>query len=95
MELPLVFAYRSTVQESTRESPFFSLYGHDPQLPTRSVVDEVEPAYLVDMEDYRTEFLIGLAKAKKLALENIGRLRPNRSSMIVKQEIHSTGWKRK
>ena len=71
-QLPLLlFAYRSTVQESTRESPFFLLYGRDPRLPTGSVLDEVEPAYLVDMEDYRTEFLVGLAKTKKLALENI------------------------
>jgi hypothetical protein len=35
------------------------------------VLDEVEPAYLVDMEDYRSEFLVGLAKAKKIALETI------------------------
>ena len=71
-QLPhLLFAYRSTVQESTRERPFFLLYGRDPRLPTGSVLDEVEPAYLVDMKDYRTEFLVGLAKAKKLALENI------------------------
>ena len=25
----------------------------------------------MDMEDYRTEFLVSLAKAKKIALENI------------------------
>ena len=67
----LLFAYRSTVQESTRESPFFLLYGHDPWLPIGSVLDEVEPAYFVDMEDYRMELLVGLAKAKKVALENI------------------------
>ena len=30
----LLFAYRSTVQESTRESPFFLLYGQDPRMPT-------------------------------------------------------------
>ena len=71
-QLPLLlFAYRSTIQESTRKSPFFLLYGRDPRLPTGSVLDEVEPAYLVDMEDYRTEFLVSLAKAKKIALENI------------------------
>ena len=34
-QLPLLlFAYRSVVQESTKESPFFLLYGRDPRLPT-------------------------------------------------------------
>ena len=71
-QLPLsLFAYRSTIQESTRESPFFLLYGCDPQLPTGSMLDEVEPAYLMDMEDYCMEFLASLAKVKKIALENI------------------------
>ena len=31
----------------------------------------IHAAYLVDMEDYRTELLVSLAKAKKIALENI------------------------
>ena len=57
-----IVCLRSTIQESTRESPFFSTIWHG---------YEVEPAYLVDMKDYRTEFLVSLAKAKKIALENI------------------------
>ena len=39
----------TTVQESTKESPFL-LYGRDPWLPTGSVLDGVEPAYLVDTD---------------------------------------------
>ena len=71
-QLPtLLFAYRSIVQESTKESPFFLLYGCDPRLPTESVLGTTNAAYLVDMEDYRNEFLLSLAKAQKLALENI------------------------
>ena len=71
-QLPtLLFAYRSMVQESTKESPFFLLYGRDPRLPTESVLGSTREAYLVDMEDYRSEFLISLARAQKLALENI------------------------
>ena len=71
-QLPtLLFAYRSMVQESTKESPFFLLYGRDPRLPTESVLGTTNAAYLVDMEDYRSEFLLSLAKAQKLALENI------------------------
>ena len=40
-------------------------------MPTESVLGTTNEAYLVDMEDYRSEFLISLAKAQKLALENI------------------------
>ena len=37
--LPYVlFAYRISVQSSTGESPFFLLYGWDPQLPTELVM---------------------------------------------------------
>ena len=35
IHLPFVlFAYRASLQESTKESPFHLLYGHDPKLPT-------------------------------------------------------------
>ena len=32
--LYVLFAYRVSVQESTKESPFFLMYGRDPRLPT-------------------------------------------------------------
>ena len=74
-QLPLLlFAYRSSEQESTKESPFFLLYGHTWSLITdlkTSVLNNVNPAYLVDMEDYKSEFLVSLSKAHKIALENI------------------------
>ena len=85
-QLPLLlFAYRSSVQESTKESPFFLLYGRDPRLPTGSVLDKVEPSYLVDMEDYRTEFLVSLAKAKKIALENIQKAQTKQKEFYDRQ----------
>ena len=69
----LLFAYRSSVQESTRESPFFLLYGRDPRLPTGTELDTARTEYLVDVDDYRTELVMSMAKAKKIALENICR----------------------
>ena len=59
------------VQKSTKESPFILLYGRDPRVPTESVLGTAREAYLVDMEDYRSEFLITLVRAQTLALENI------------------------
>lgn len=57
----------------------FLLYGRDPCLPTESVLGSTREAYLVDMEDYRSEFLISLAKAQKLALENIRKAQEKQS----------------
>ena len=31
----VLFAYRTSVQESTQESPFYLLYGRDPNLPSK------------------------------------------------------------
>ena len=67
----LLFAYRSTIQSSTKESPFFLLYGRDPRLPSGSILDQTRPEYLVDMEDYRTELMVNLKSARELALSSI------------------------
>ena len=85
-QLPLLlFAYRSSVQESTKESPFFLLYGRDPQLPTSSVLDHVNGVYLVDIEDYRTEFLVGLAKAHQIAVQNIRKAQARQKEFYDRQ----------
>ena len=71
-QLPLLlFAYRSVVQESTKESPFFLLYDRDPRLPTGTILGQSRTTYLCDAEDYRTELFISLTKAQQLALESI------------------------
>ena len=49
--LPFIFfAYRASPQQSTGESPFFLLYGRDPQLPTDAalVTPPFRPALHVD-----------------------------------------------
>ena len=69
----LLFAYRSTVQESTRESPFFLLYGRDPRLPTETVLSKPVSPYLVDIEDYRTELAVKLPTAWSTAQAKIGK----------------------
>ena len=62
----LLFAYRVTVQESTRESPFYLLYGRDPRLPTETALTQPTTPYQVDISDYRTELVAHLSDAWEL-----------------------------
>jgi len=67
----LLFAYRSSLQESTRESPFFLLYGRDPRLPTETALSQPESPYQVDVEDYRTELVTQMSRVWTLAKQKI------------------------
>ncbi len=67
----LLFAYRASVQESTKESPFFLLYGRDPRLPTETALSKPSTPYMVDIKDYRTELVTNLSDSWSLAKENI------------------------
>ena len=59
----LLFAYRSKPHESTCESPFFLLYGHDARLPTESTLETLPSLYREDTETYGEELAEGLARA--------------------------------
>jgi len=67
----LLFAYRSSVQESTRESPFFLLYGRDPRLPTETVLSQPISPYIVDIDDYQCELMTRMSQAWTIAKEKI------------------------
>ena len=70
--LPYVlFAYRSSLQESTRESPFFLLYGRDPCLPTEQTLSPPPSRQVLDLDDYKSELTTGLAEAWELAQANV------------------------
>ena len=45
------------MQSSTRESPFFLLYGRDSRLPSEALSQPSTP-YMVDVDDYKTELLM-------------------------------------
>lgn len=47
-----LFAYRASLQESTRVSLLFALYGHDPQLPTDEMLSIPKERHQVDIEGY-------------------------------------------
>ena len=66
--LPYVlFAYRASLQESTKESPFFLLYGRDPRLPTETTLSPQPNHQCVELDDYKTELTVGLSDAWELA----------------------------
>lgn len=67
----MLYAYRVTAQESTRESPFYLLYGRDARQPLEEVLDCPRPAYLVDLDDYKSELVRALSSAWKTASECI------------------------
>ena len=70
--LPYVlFAYRSSIQESTKESPFFLLYRRDPRLPTEEALSPPQIRQVLDIDDYRSELTTGFSEAWKLAQENV------------------------
>ena len=66
----LLFAYRSTVQDSVKESPFYLLYGRDPRLPSEKNL-QIMPEYPTDIDDYKSALTIHLAEAQELARTNI------------------------
>ena len=67
----MLYAYRVTAQESTRESPFFLLYGRDARQPVEEALECPNAAYLIDLDDYKSELVQGLSSAWKTAAECI------------------------
>ncbi|VDN27065.1 unnamed protein product [Gongylonema pulchrum] len=65
-KLPFVLhSYNTTPQDSTGENPYFLLYGIDP------IWRECGAQYIIDLDDYRTELLLGLQDIRSRALEHI------------------------
>ena len=72
VQLPYVlFDYRASMQESTRESPFFLLYGRDPRLPTEVALSPSPKDQNVDVDDFKAELVTGLSTAWEAAHRNV------------------------
>ena len=71
--LPFVlFAYRTSLQHSTAESPFVLLYGRDARLPTSEVLEPPPPSrHSFDLGDYKSELVTSMTDAWELARKNI------------------------
>ena len=80
--LPFVpFAYCASLQESTKESPFYLLYGRDSQLPTTLGLDsgrwrqrqqqQHHHHHLTDLDTYKAEVAFKFSEAWKLVRDNM------------------------
>ena len=67
----MLYAYRVSAQESTRESPYFLMFGRDPRQPTEEALSTPTTNYNIDLDDYKSELVKGLSDAWKIAAENI------------------------
>ena len=65
-----LFAYRTAVQSSTNETPFYLLYGRDPRLPIDVSLLKVQEVFQ-DTNDYRGILAQRLLEARKLTHDNI------------------------
>ena len=65
-----LFAYRTAIQKSIKESPFFLTYGREPKIPIDISLTPYE-LESIDIDDYRINLVNGLNEALKLAHDNI------------------------
>ena len=66
-----LFAYRSTAQSSTGESPFRLLYGRDPQLPTESMLESPTRRETVPLDDYQAAMTQQMGEMWAVAQRNL------------------------
>ena len=70
--LPYVlFAYRCSPQSSTGESPFFLLYGRDPQLPKEAVLTPDPDRSQLDLDDNKSDLTHRMSEAWELAKDSV------------------------
>ena len=68
----ILLALNSSVHKTTKEKPYFLMYGRDPILPTdQLVVDKIKPLYNYD--DYSHEMVHKMETAFKRAKDQIGK----------------------
>ena len=67
----VLWAYRNTLHESTKEKPSFLLFGVDLKSPTEAALLPPQPTESVDLTDYHEELILSLATARDLAVQSI------------------------
>lgn len=66
-----MFAYNTSVQDSTKFSPFFLLYGRSPKLPPELTLCSSNSKTYIELEEYLTEVSKRISDSWELARANI------------------------
>lgn len=66
-----LFAYRTSIQDSTKEMPFYLMYGREPNLPYDITSITGEIAQKMNPEKYLSKMISNLEESRRLARENI------------------------
>ena len=69
----ILFAYRASPQQSTGDSPFFLLYGRDPQLPRDAALVSLPFQPAIHVDDYKTMMVQHTSNAWWLARDNVSK----------------------
>ena len=69
----VLFAYRASLQLSTGESPFFLLYGRDPQLPSATVLSPLLEGKVLELDNYKSTQVWELSSAWTWAQEAVAK----------------------
>ena len=67
----ILFAYRTSPHASTKESPYYLLFGRDPKLPTAEKLSEPPSPYVCDLDSYAHVLHRYLHDAWTLAKHNL------------------------
>lgn len=89
LHLPFIlFAYRSSLQVSTQESPFFLLYGRDPQLPTSVLNDPPTEREELDVDNYESHLSIFMDEAWEIARANVQQTQKRQKRPMIVMPDH-------
>jgi len=80
---PVLFAYRITLHSSTGRTPFYLLYGRNPQLPTSLDFNLPVVKYPVVETEFAKELAKELKQARTLAQRNIQSKQKEQKSIMT------------
>ena len=81
---PALFAYRTSINSSTQESPFFLVHGRDPRFPCDTSLLPA-PTFSKHLDQYISDTMRKLQKAKCLAESN------NSRTQLYREQQHKNG----
>ena len=92
----VLWAYRNTPHESTKEKPSFLLFGIDLKSPTEASLLPPDPLTPTDLDSYREELVLSLSSARELAVTSIREAQKSYKSQYDKKtntvDFHLGDW---